>query len=171
MPPDGASLPRLNLQRGRALGLPSGPDVARAMEREVLTADDLRIDHANLDATPLWYYILCEAEHAGGEHLGPVGGRIVAEVIAGLLQSDPNSYLRHWPAWRPGEDGLPEITRDFNMVQSVHSWAPEPAPRDAVHGVGSGPDGLGAGVDLLTLVSAAPGKCGHQGPRRTAPTR
>jgi hypothetical protein len=34
-------------------------------------------------------------------HLGPVGGRIVAEVLLGLLEGDPNSYLRQWPAWEP----------------------------------------------------------------------
>ncbi len=28
-----------------------------------------------------------------GEHLGPVGGRIVAETLLGLLRADPQSYL------------------------------------------------------------------------------
>ena len=45
-------------------------------------------------STPLWYYVLKEAEVvADGLHLGPVGGRIVAEVLIGLLQTDPGSYL------------------------------------------------------------------------------
>ena len=49
-------------------------------------------------STPLWYYVLCEAERkAGGEQLGPVGGRIVAEVLVGLLAADPRSYLRVEP--------------------------------------------------------------------------
>ena len=34
---------------------------------------------------PLWFYILKESELLGGKKLGPVGGRIVAEVILGLL--------------------------------------------------------------------------------------
>ena len=58
--------------------------------------------------TPLWLYILREAEIlADGRRLGPVGGRIVAEVLLGLLQGDDNSYLRQDPAWRPafGRDG------------------------------------------------------------------
>ena len=43
---------------------------------------------------PLWYYVLKEAEiETAGEHLGPVGGRIVAEVLVGLLAGDPLSYL------------------------------------------------------------------------------
>ena len=50
-------------------------------------------DHDNWPGeTPLWFYILKEAEIRGrGETLGPVGGRIVAEVLVGLLQRDLNS--------------------------------------------------------------------------------
>jgi hypothetical protein len=51
---------------------------------------------------PLWFYILREAEIVGkGRELGPVGGRIVAEVLVGLLQKDPNSYLYLQPNWKP----------------------------------------------------------------------
>ncbi len=38
---------------------------------------------------------------ADGLTLGPVGGRIVAEVFVGLLQADPNSYLQKDPYWKP----------------------------------------------------------------------
>ena len=50
---------------------------------------------------PLWYYVLKEAELApyNAQRLGPVGGRIVAEVLVGLLQRDPNSYLYLDAAW------------------------------------------------------------------------
>jgi hypothetical protein len=52
--------------------------------------------------TPFWYYVLKESEvMADGLHLGPVGGRIVAEVFIGLLQSDPSAYLAAKPAWTP----------------------------------------------------------------------
>jgi hypothetical protein len=58
-----------------------------------------------LKSTPLWLYILQEAEtREGGARLGPVGGRIVAEVFIGLLQGDPKSYLRQFPAWEPLPD-------------------------------------------------------------------
>jgi hypothetical protein len=52
---------------------------------------------------PLWYYILKEAELPpyNAERLGPVGGRIVAQVLVGLLQRDPNSHLYLDPAWKP----------------------------------------------------------------------
>ena len=50
----------------------------------------------------MWFYILLEAEViAGGEHLGLVGGRIVAEVIVGLIKGDRQSYLRQAPDWTP----------------------------------------------------------------------
>jgi hypothetical protein len=52
--------------------------------------------------TPLWFYILKEAEHrGGGDRLGPVGGRIVPEVLIGLLRADPASYLSLEPGWEP----------------------------------------------------------------------
>ena len=60
---------------------------------------------------PLWFYILKEAELVGdvgavdgkgmARTLGPVGGRIVAEVLLGLLDADPGSYRQVEPAWRP----------------------------------------------------------------------
>jgi hypothetical protein len=38
---------------------------------------------------------------ASGHTLGPVGGRIVAEVLIGLIASDPTSYLARQPNWTP----------------------------------------------------------------------
>jgi hypothetical protein len=39
--------------------------------------------------------------HTAGQHLGPIGGRIVAEVISGLIDGDPSSYLSLEPDWTP----------------------------------------------------------------------
>jgi hypothetical protein len=51
--------------------------------------------------TPLWYYILREADVCtGGYRLGPVGGRIVAEVLVGLIDGDATSF-RQSQQWRP----------------------------------------------------------------------
>ena len=49
------------------------------------------------------FYILNEVELPPyeGERLGPVGGRIMTEVLVELLQRDPNSYLYLDPAWKP----------------------------------------------------------------------
>jgi hypothetical protein len=50
-------------------------------------------------STPLWYYALKEAQVlAQGVHLGLAAGRIVAEVLVGLLETDPGSYLFSQPA-------------------------------------------------------------------------
>ena len=91
------SLGLLNMLRGRSLQLPSGQAVAAAMGTSVDNAD-LRLS----GETPLWFYVLREAEVLGeGRRLGPTGGRIVAEVLVGLLKGDANSFLRQAPAWRP----------------------------------------------------------------------
>ncbi|HTE87156.1 MAG TPA: heme peroxidase family protein, partial [Dehalococcoidia bacterium] len=103
------SLARRNLLRGKALGLPSGQDMARAMglpETLVLSGDQLGLEGDLATAfnqdSPLWFYILREAEVLNnGRHLGPVGGRIVAEVLIGLLEGDPSSYLSVEPNWQP----------------------------------------------------------------------
>jgi hypothetical protein len=43
-----------------------------------------------------------EAEvKADGLTLGPGGGRIVAEVLVGLIESDPASFLVQQPRWTP----------------------------------------------------------------------
>jgi hypothetical protein len=112
------ALADLNLRRGRALGLPCGQDVAEAIEHDHLTHHELGLEGELGDRTPLWYYLLREAEvRADGEHLGPVGGRIVAEVLTGLLDGDPQSYLHQQPNWRPT---LPAATKDdFTMTDLV----------------------------------------------------
>ena len=136
------SLPRLNLQRGRALGLPSGQDVARAVGQPApLTFDELfpegalgavaePLRRALERSTPLWYYVLAEAAGPLGEegrHLGPVGGTIVAEVLAGILEGDPQSHLSQAPAWTPELrlEGTPAGT--FTMADLVRfTNAPDP---------------------------------------------
>ena len=99
-------LPQRNLLRQLTWGLPSGQAIARAMGAPALSPSDLS-DIASVYApfatsTPLWYYILAEAEvMADGLHLGPVGGRIVTETLIGLLRADPTSYLSIYSAFQP----------------------------------------------------------------------
>jgi hypothetical protein len=78
---------------------------------EILTGDgtgaDLtapgQLDQQQQDAlvasTPLWFYILREAELNGGK-LGAVGGRIVAEVFHRAMEVSTYSIVRD-PQWRP----------------------------------------------------------------------
>jgi hypothetical protein len=95
------SLASRDLQRGMGTGLPSGEQVARAMGVPPLTRAELALGDWQ-DETPLWLYILREAAvRGGGDQLGNVGGRIVAEVLIGIIRSDPESYLANDPTWRP----------------------------------------------------------------------
>jgi hypothetical protein len=95
------SLAARDLQRGMGTGLPSGEAVARAVGAQPLTRQELALGDW-LDETPLWLYILREAAvRGGGDRLGEVGGRIVAEVIVGIIRNDPESYLSNDPSWRP----------------------------------------------------------------------
>jgi hypothetical protein len=121
VPPDRKALARLNLRRGHRLGLPAGPLVADAMGAPKLSEQDLHLDGIDgathdvlVRATPLWYYVLREAAHLGdgGQRLGPVGGRIVVEVLAGLLEGDSSSYLRAEEPWKPD---LGETEGQFTM--------------------------------------------------------
>jgi hypothetical protein len=92
-----------DLERGHAVGLPSGEAVARLIGEAPLTADEVGARAAGWPGeTPLWYYILREADvrHAGNQ-LGAVGARIVGEVLVGLLDLDPSSVRRAPADWSP----------------------------------------------------------------------
>ncbi len=140
---DPPSLALRNLERGVTFQLPSGQQVARALGMEPLDDKELMIGKATAEGpqkritkvadgfagnAPLWAYILSEAQvmswkNAGSAanddtpiQLGPVGGRLVAEVFASLLRGDQTSYLHAKPAFVPrkeftrgGEFGLAEL--------------------------------------------------------------
>jgi len=100
------ALPQRNLLRQVTWSMPSGQAIAQVLGVDRLSPSDLNeLSSYGLGLeknTPLWYYALAEAEvMEQGLHLGPVGGRIVAEVIIGLLQTDPASYLSSSPSWTP----------------------------------------------------------------------
>ena len=58
--------------------------------------------------TPRWYYVLKEAEVlTGGDSLGPVGSRLVAETIIGLIEHDPDSYRNAVAPW--GDAAVPTL--------------------------------------------------------------
>ncbi len=124
------SLATRNLRRGQSFLLPSGENLARHMkkiadeyewdfnpeiDRVVSKINDICDDHGiDLSAgIPLWFYILAEAEEIGrthnndaepGEGLGPVGAKIVAEVLIGLLELDKRSNLGSNRDWTPKDD-------------------------------------------------------------------
>jgi Animal haem peroxidase len=111
-----------NLLRGKRLGLPAGQDVAKAMGVAPLGNSDLGLTDPRWGGkAPLWFYILKEAELVQqGARLGPVGGRIVAEVILGILGLRQNSYFNAKARFAP-------ITPDFRMGDLlVHAGAVVP---------------------------------------------
>jgi heme peroxidase len=124
------ALPQRTLLRHLTWSLPSGQRIAAATGSPVLGSDhfpELRQYGLGLDAsTPLWYYTLREASvFNNGAHLGPVGGRIVAETIIGILQLDKSSYLN--TNFRPF---LPSQTPGTFTMTDLLRWAKvDPASR------------------------------------------
>jgi Animal haem peroxidase len=114
------SLAVRDLQRGHGVGLPSGEAVARHMGIEPLSREDVGLASVGWSGeTPLWYYVLREsAVRTGGHRLGPVGGRIVAEVLIGLIDRDPGSFRKADSAWRP-----------VGPLADLFSWASASAPQ------------------------------------------
>ena len=109
-------LPEMTLLRGSRIGLPSGQQACRAAGVAALSDEQIGFDNDGNEflrrrglheQTPLWYYILREAEvlgirrFRGGECLGPLGSRIVSEILLGVLNADPDHYLNVDPNWRP----------------------------------------------------------------------
>jgi hypothetical protein len=76
---------------------------------------------------PLWYYVLCEAkaQNAGGLQLGQTGGRIVAEVINGLLAADPNSYVNVKEGFTPT---LPSAEKNKFTMADLVTFTEGPPP-------------------------------------------
>jgi hypothetical protein len=115
------SLPQRNLLRHLTWSMPSGQRIAASTGSPVLGSrhfPELRQYGIGLDAsTPLWYYTLREASVVNnGVRLGPVGGRIVAETIIGLLQLDKSSYLNtrfrsSLPSRTPGTFTMADLLR------------------------------------------------------------
>jgi Animal haem peroxidase len=123
------SLPQRNLLRHVTWSIPAGQRIAQTMGVQMLHLQELADYGLALEnQTPLWYYVLAEAELLGqGLTLGPVGGRIVGEVFVGLLQLDRGSYLAAQPGWTPT---LPSRTAgQFGMVDLLRFARLDPASR------------------------------------------
>jgi len=135
-----------NLQRGATFELPSGQDVAKALGETAIPDEQLVIGKATADdpkkplaqiaegfagKAPLWAYILSEAQVMSWDktdsgmakddipiRLGPVGGRIVAEVFAALLGGDPTSYLNEGAGFTP----ITDFTHDgtFGLAELIN---------------------------------------------------
>ncbi len=120
---ESGSLAILDLMMGPLLGLPTGQAIANKIGAESLKADEIAngndvetktlIDYKFHEHTPLWYYILKEAEVKNkGEYLGEVGSRIVAETIYRLIEASEFSILKE-DGWKPS---LGRRQPEFGMV-------------------------------------------------------
>ncbi|MDP4501408.1 peroxidase family protein [Nonomuraea turcica] len=128
------ALPQRNLLRHITWSIPSGQNIARAVGVQALESQHFpelqQFGHGLPASTPLWYYVLKEAEVlAGGVRLAGVGARIVGEVFIGLLQLDPSSFLRTNPSWRPTLPRRTGGTGDFRMVDLLTFARVDPASR------------------------------------------
>ncbi len=105
LPTDGEqSLASRNLIRHVNFGIASGQAIAQAIGVPALTPSQLAdvAPYGLEKSTPLWFYILKEAElMENGLRLGPVGSHIVGEVFVGLLRADKTAYLNTNPNWTP----------------------------------------------------------------------
>lgn len=113
IPPIQRNLAFRNLTRANMVHLASGQQMAKLLgvtpltEAQILDGNQgaaltgLTVEQkAEVSAnTPLWLYILREAEFNGGR-LGAVGGRIVVEVFHRAMEGSRTSIVRD-PSWRP----------------------------------------------------------------------
>jgi hypothetical protein len=143
---DPSSLALRNLERGSTFQLPSGQRVAEALGIPPIADQDLMIGKATADSenkaitdiadvfagnAPLWAYVLSEAQVTSLNYrdgkpaddkipvkLGPLGGRLVAEVFASLLRGDHASYLYAKPKFKPIADFAPGGT--FGLAELIN---------------------------------------------------
>jgi hypothetical protein len=108
---------------GKAVESPEPGDVKGSIASLAASDRDLKVFLGNC---PLWTYILAEAfQHQEPvklsvkeavtlktPRLGPVGGRILAEVFLGLMFGDGDSLLNLDPAWHPAS-GPNYALKDF----------------------------------------------------------
>jgi hypothetical protein len=125
------SLPQRNLLRHLTWSLPAGQAIAQFIRVPALGPNQLRelapYGVGFERSTPLWYYVLKEAELNGGNQLTGVGARIVGEVFLNLISLDKNSYLARNYRWRPT---LPSRNRGtFTMVDLLTFAGVDPGSR------------------------------------------
>jgi hypothetical protein len=113
IPPIQRNLAFRNLTRANMVRLATGQQLATLLDATPLTAAQILDGNGGAELsgltpeqrdavaadTPLWFYVLREAEHNDGL-LGEVGGRITAEVFHRAMEGSRTSIVRD-PSWRP----------------------------------------------------------------------
>ncbi|NEH74088.1 peroxidase family protein [Rhizobium leguminosarum] len=131
------NLARRNLRRGYNLRLPTGQALHKHLKQtgavqsspiqDVSALFAAKPDLKNFlagtasrfhERTPLWFYILAEAEAAGGNRLGEVGSCLVASTFVGVLLADPDSALSR--GFTPSQSPLK--MPDNTPIDSIAKW-------------------------------------------------
>jgi hypothetical protein len=131
------NLARRNLRRGYNLRLATGQalhaqlaqsgavqsapiaDISTVFGAKPELQDFLKTSQSRFfERTPLWFYLLAEAEQAGGNHLGEVGSFLVASTFVGVLLADPDSALSR--GFEPGQSPL--AMSDNSPIDSIEKW-------------------------------------------------
>ncbi len=130
------NLPQRNLIRSREIGLTSGERLfdfffgAHApgkLSPDEIDPNAIDPEHSSQGLfekggtfqTPLWYYILKEAELGGGLRLGKLGSRLVGEVVAGAIYYNTDSYVRS-PNWTSAINGS-RVVKMKDLVDFIHN--------------------------------------------------
>ena len=130
-------LARRNLRRGHRLNIPSaqaciaGVNAVTGRDIQTLTPDQLHAGSAGAaikeggftQSTPLWFYVLREAEVVSTGRLGKLGSTLVAETLLGLVMNDPNSYWHQQGTdadnrWQPS-DGVKPSGEAVNTMSAL----------------------------------------------------
>lgn len=132
-----------NLVKGTIFQLPSGQTVARYYGLEPRSVKvhgktvlanpsnpDSDFQYGDVDAaltarfgndTPLWYYILAEAQDPDGPkgaHLGPLGRRIVSECFIAFIAATPISIFDSGFAPQAGHFGC-QVDGEYNLARLI----------------------------------------------------
>ncbi len=143
---DSFNLATASLLRGREVGIASAQQAfefcrGRGLKLRQLSTDELIVGesaavqevfrhHDELGRhTPLWYYVLREAALlGGGNHLGPLGGRVVMETLHAAIDAGDMSILKD-SDWRPH---LPSVKADDFTIVDLIAFAGHPNPLETV---------------------------------------
>lgn len=117
-----------DLERGSMVALASGQELAALFDEPTLSPSEILEGSggatpaltdaqkgALVRSTPLWFYVLREAEVRGSGRLGKVGSRIVAETFHRAIQASVHSVLRQ-PTWRPSRGPDRETFRMAHLL-------------------------------------------------------
>jgi hypothetical protein len=131
-----SNLAHRNLLRSTEIGITSGEELAQFYCIDPLTPEQVLEGHDTEAVrclftadggefkTPLWYYILKEAElmSAGGHRLGSLGSRLMAEVIVGaIFYANEYAFKGTWASAITGENVV--MLRDILQYVRDHPAA------------------------------------------------